>query len=173
MAATRYEKAKEDNTFIPLFMTSDGDEIFGPEGLHLVKQLGSNWRSMADEEDVREERERFLAMDFTIPKSQQKRSLCPQCDIRRGRDPDAPPKWALPPPDYSTMRPPLGADPKGVWREYLGCDGEIKHKWVPDSGAYWFLRLWCRVWGHDLHPRTPVEGQSRFCLCCSRDIKEK
>lgn len=59
---TRYEVASQKGT--PLYMSDDQTEIFGPDGLHLVKGLGSSWSSVADEEDVRELRGKFLKMEF-------------------------------------------------------------------------------------------------------------
>lgn len=59
---TRYVAASKKG--IPLYMSENQTEIFGPDGLHLVKGLGSSWSSVADDEDVRELREKFLEMDF-------------------------------------------------------------------------------------------------------------
>lgn len=60
--STRYVAASKKG--IPLYMSEDQTEIFGPDGLHLVKGLRSSWSSVADDDDVRELRERFLKMDF-------------------------------------------------------------------------------------------------------------
>jgi hypothetical protein len=61
---SRYEKARQDKNSTPLFLSADKCHIFGPDGLHLVKGLRSNWQSIADDEDVAEDRARFLAMDL-------------------------------------------------------------------------------------------------------------
>lgn len=60
--STRYVAASKKG--IPLYMSNDRVEIFGPNGLHLVKGTGSDWQEVADETDVAELRDRFLSMNF-------------------------------------------------------------------------------------------------------------